>query len=188
MAETQETIADIIAEKRARADEIERDVAEKMKRGEMISDRYARELVADMRAEADRLEAALRREKAAIEADALAVGGIVGATAKKSLVVGDAAKLREALVNISKYADCSAMRQHDEHTQHYIEQIRKWAEAALAAPVRNCEKYKTPEDCMRAFVSYVRKHGKLGFIHPYTEVVKWLLAPATEQEGGSDGR
>ena len=72
MADTNETIADIIAEKRRQADEIERDVAEKMKRNKMISDRYARELVADIRREADRLEAAHRRER------------------------GDCAKLREA--------------------------------------------------------------------------------------------
>lgn len=38
MSDKQETIADIIAEKRRRADEIERDCAEKMKRGEMTSD------------------------------------------------------------------------------------------------------------------------------------------------------
>ena len=46
--------------------------------------------------------------------------------------VGNTAKMREALVNISKYADCAAMRQHDATTQHYIEQIREWAEAAIA--------------------------------------------------------
>ena len=57
-----ETIADIVAEKRNRADEIERDVAEKMKCGEMISDQYAREVVADLRKEANRLEAAVKRE------------------------------------------------------------------------------------------------------------------------------
>lgn len=67
MAEKQETITDIIAEKRRRAEAIEFDCAEKMKRGEMVSDCYARELVADIRQEADRLEAALRREKATAE-------------------------------------------------------------------------------------------------------------------------
>lgn len=64
--EKKETVEDIIAEKRRRADEIERDCAEKMKRGEMVSDCYARELVADIRKDADRLEAAHRREKAAL--------------------------------------------------------------------------------------------------------------------------
>ena len=67
MSDTNETIADIVAEKRRQADEIERDCAEKMKRGEMISDCYARELVADIRKEADRLDAAHKREKATRE-------------------------------------------------------------------------------------------------------------------------
>ena len=49
MSEGQETVDDIIAEKRRQADEIERDCAEKMKRGEMVSDCYARELVAATR-------------------------------------------------------------------------------------------------------------------------------------------
>lgn len=62
MSERQETVDDIVAEKRRRAEEIERDCAEKMKRGEMVSDCYARELVADIRREADRLEAAHKRE------------------------------------------------------------------------------------------------------------------------------
>ena len=62
MSDKQETIADIIAEKWRIADEIERDCAEKMKRGEMVSDRYARELVTEIRREADRLEAAWKRD------------------------------------------------------------------------------------------------------------------------------
>lgn len=69
MAKENETIADIIAEKRRRADEIERDCAEKMKRGEMVSDCYARELVADIRREADRLEAAHKREMVEVESN-----------------------------------------------------------------------------------------------------------------------
>ena len=90
----QETITDIIAEKRRRADEIERDCAEKMRRGEMVSDQYARELVADIRGEADRLDRA--RMKMEIEI----------ANLRK-----ENAKLREALVtiqncDISKEEDC----------------------------------------------------------------------------------
>lgn len=83
MAETQETSADII--KKMRRDGIVHN---------SIPTRY-------LNAYADRLEAALKREKAAIEANALAVGGIVGAahaTAEKSSAVCDAAKLREALL------------------------------------------------------------------------------------------
>ena len=47
--------------------------------------------------------------------------------------------MREALANIAEYADCAATRQHDAHTQHYIEQIRLWARSALAKPPRNCD-------------------------------------------------
>ena len=82
MADAQETIADIIAEKRRHADEIERDIAEKMKSGEMISDRYARELVADIRREAARLEAAYKREAS-----------------------GNTAALHEALKPVKRYLD-----------------------------------------------------------------------------------
>ena len=140
MASENETVADIIAE---------------MCGGPIPQHRRDQEL---LRHFAGRIEVAHRRERAAIEADALAVGGLVEASRKRKLLFtitretdnsgaviytndnsGDAAKLREALVNISKYADCAAMRQHDTHTQHYIEQIRKWANAALAAPPRNCD-------------------------------------------------
>ena len=88
---------------------------------------------------------------------------------------GNGAKMREALVNISKYADCAAMRQHDATTQHYIEQIRKWAEAALATPRKNCERFQTWDEAKDA---YWREQGdpcdwrKLG---------AWLFAP----EGGA---
>lgn len=98
MSQQQETIEDIIAEKRRRADEIERDCAEKMKRGEMISDCYARELVADIRREADRLEAALKRE---LSKNASKNGADFGQ-------LGDVAKLREALEFIAHYNDNEA--------------------------------------------------------------------------------
>lgn len=134
MSESQETIADIIAEKRRRADEIERVCAEKMKRGEMVSDCYARELVANIRREADRLDAAYKREKAAIEADALAVGGIVEAARKRER--GDRAKLRAALQKAAESAAeiMERVRHKDGlafNTANYIASI---ARDALAAP------------------------------------------------------
>ena len=58
-----ETIPDILAEKRERANEIERDVVEKMASGEMVSDQYAREVISGIRKEADRIEAAFKREE-----------------------------------------------------------------------------------------------------------------------------
>lgn len=67
--------------------------------------------------------------------------------------VGNGAKMHEALVNISKYADCAAMRQHDATTQHYIDQIREWAEAALSEPRRNCDVGTADEQAER-FVDF----------------------------------
>lgn len=88
----------------------------------------------------------------------------------------DAAAMREALVKIRE--KCVI------YNNDLAEEIDALCGNALSAPARNCDVYKTPEDCMRAFESYVREHGKLGFINPFTEVVKWLLAPAAEQKGG----
>ena len=66
---------------------------------------------------ADRLEAAIKRERAKIEADALEVGGILEAAHKRELSkdvskngadfgqLGDVAKLREALEKVIEIAD-----------------------------------------------------------------------------------
>ncbi|MBQ1429885.1 MAG: hypothetical protein IIZ06_09500 [Kiritimatiellae bacterium] len=117
MADTHETIADIIAEKRRQADEIERDVSEKMKRNKMISDRYARELIADIRREADRLEAAHRRER------------------------GDAAKLREALEALLNLAYEVEDMNSDSgpRTSMPTKFVIDTAKSALSAPPRNCD-------------------------------------------------
>lgn len=77
MAETNETVTDIIAEKRRKADELEA--------SSYRPHQFLRERIAELRQEADRLEAALKREKAAIEADALAVGGIVEASRNREV-------------------------------------------------------------------------------------------------------
>ena len=113
-----ETIADIVAEKRNRADEIERDVAEKMKRGEMISDQYAREVVADLRKEADRIEAAAKRE------------------------CGNAAAMREALEAIVKVGYPHNFQREAPHIRGYCYEITDAINkcfAALAKPSRNCD-------------------------------------------------
>ncbi len=138
-----ETIADIIAEKRRQADKIERDCAEKMKRGEMVSDCYARALVADIRREADRLETAMNRERAKIEADALEVGGIVEAARRE--VPGNAAAMREALTKIFNLTNSL-----DEDCAVDPVDIRNIAKAVLAEPVRNCDRLDV-DDAFEAF-------------------------------------
>ena len=162
MADTNETIAEIIAEKRRQADEIERDVAEKMKRNKMISDRYARELVADIRREADRLEAAHRRER------------------------GDAAKLREALKAIGGLCD-RLMPTWD----GAIGRIKDITEAALAAPPRNCDMplvVDGPADnnADKAWIVFKRHNPDAYFDVPgLLRCIDWLLAATPEKEGGA---
>ena len=122
-----ETIADIIAEKRRRADEIERDCAEKMRRGEMVSDCYARELVADIRREADRLDAAHKRELSKIRPKNGADFG----------QLGDCAKLREAVVAVVDVGYPHNFQKEAPHIRGYCYDITRAVEkcfAALAAP------------------------------------------------------
>lgn len=73
MERTSETIADIIAEKRRVAEQMRNNLSTVPVRQ---WDQEAE--IKSLEEEADRFDAAYKREKAAIEADALAVGGIVG--------------------------------------------------------------------------------------------------------------
>lgn len=189
----QETIPDIIAEKRRRAEKIERDCAEKMKRGEMISDRYARELVADIRREADRLEAAHKRdsEDAERRGNHAAMKAICETIEKVGPLydaefVGDAAKLREAaktaqifirscgVESVSPLPGCGLS------ASDVISEI----DAALAAPQRNCDRFKDALDAWDAYDAWVDSYRSQGKTEPFNEF-GWLFAPATEQEGGA---
>ena len=152
MTDTHETIADIIAWLR------------KPREGENAYLTLWRDEIAD------RLEAALKRER------------------------GDAAKLREAVGYIAQYAASAAMRQHDATTQHYIEQMRKWATAALAAPPRNCDRFNSGDcnkdvfDASLAWDKFCAEHYPPGTpVVPKTPYTfwSWVFAPATEQEGGN---
>ena len=134
-----ETITDIIAEKRRRADEIERDCAEKMKRGEMISDCYARELVADIRKEADRLDAAHKRERE---------------------TSGNTAALHEALKPVKRYLDG--------YTVNILE-LRRTVDAALTAPARNCDRFASAEEAWDAYDEWVELYRAKGETEPLNE-------------------
>lgn len=136
MSNTQEKSADIIAEMR-------KDIPRVVDANTIL------------RNYADRLEAAIKREKAAIEADALAAGGIVEAERYKP---GNAAAMREALKQVNELNDLwfdtftlsdGATSIHDE-----IENI---ISAALAAPPRNCD-VGTPEEQEDRFFAFCKVH------------------------------
>lgn len=94
----------------------------------------------------DRLEAAIKRERAKIEADALEVCGIVEAARKREL--GDAAAMREALMQI--YDRVNSL---DEDCGVDPVEIRDIARAALAEPVKNCD-VGTAEEQAERFAEY----------------------------------
>lgn len=177
----QETIADIIAKMHRFAEQHEYDHPDMNTNAQGIQD-YA-----------DRLEAAWKREKSAIEADALAVGGMVEAsraTAEKPSAVGDRAKMREALLR------CDAITQLPEvRNEQSIKDMRNIIKRALAAPQRNCDRFATPEDARKEHRKICEEYGacnkacgyKSGHSGIYQCFEAWLFAPATEKEGENDG-
>ena len=120
--ENLETVADIVADIRERAYNATR-------HGERTTDNYAvSELLKSIAA---RIEAALKRERAKVEADALEVGGIVEAarTAEKSSAVGNAAAMLGAMLAIR---DINDRRPHDADGYEINDIIND----ALSAPPR----------------------------------------------------
>lgn len=145
----QEIIADIIAEKRARADEIEGATGRD-------ANQFQRELVADLRAEADRLEAAWKREKAKIEADALAAGGIVEAERHKP---GNAAAMREALTKVSEWMAHRIATGGCEASPTFPTVLEDIVLPALAAPRRNCD-VGSAEEWADRYIRFCDSHYK----------------------------
>ena len=92
--------------------------------------------------------------------------------------VGNAAKLREAVGYILKYADSVACRDHDEHTRHYIDQIRKWAQSAISAPARNCDVGTAAEQTERYCreLPFPPEQGDSEF-WGYEHLLKWAQLP-----------
>ena len=128
MSNKQETIADIVADIRAQNQGLPED-------GYALSP-----LVCDLLSLADSIEAAAKREREA--------------TREKSSQVGNAAKMREACENIAEYAKTAACYIEDIDDAHllgYLNQIERWAEAALSAPPRNCDRFATLDDARNAF-------------------------------------
>ncbi len=134
-----------------------------------MADTYARELVADIRREADRLEAALERER------------------------GDCAKLREALDESRRIAlSLGGCRLND---YWKLNEIVRVCEAALAAPPRNCDRFATVDEARKAHEAICEKYGKCHNGCPLNNeehysafdcFEAWLFATATEKEGGAE--
>lgn len=128
---------------------------------------------------ADRLEAALKRE---LSKNVSKNGADFGQ-------LGDAAKLREALKRAWLFV--SATREsfafvHEGRIER--DKLCEDIDAALAAPPRNCD---LARDWMRDLYAHfqppasVKREMPPEWVDAVMAFCRWLIAPATEQEGGN---
>ena len=111
-------------------------------------------------------------------------------------VPGNAAALLEALEGIAD--DCRVLDRKDmweEESECYydaLRDIREKVSTAIAAPARNCDRFKTAEEAVAAFADHLRAwdnaHGVCSEYpdHPVrvpAGAFAWLFAPA---EGGAE--
>lgn len=143
---------------------------------------------------ADRIEAAWRREKAVIEANALAAAEESSAAVDRfrdaTKMISNMAAMREALQSIAAIYDGADTGGLDASIVIY-----NIVKAALSAPARNCDFLEFPRneiDEQKIWDDYYkwcdnpRNRNIDNF--PLHSVVGWLLAPAAERKGGSDGQ
>ena len=120
---------------------------------------------------ADRIEAAWKRERERAEADALVVGGMVGAMRREKR--GNAAAIREALVRCADIINKFGLAEIITTPMEVICDIEGIITAALSAPPRNCDIYDA-ESCRMAY----HLHGDgLMTMQAFAD---WLFAPVEE--------
>lgn len=134
-----ETIAEIIAEKRALADRLEHEMAVAKECKEPTAHRTAQAIIDSTRREADRLEAAHRREH------------------------GNAAKLREALTKVKEWMEHRIATCGFEFSATFPTMLEDVVLPALAEPPRNCD-VGTPMEQGKRLSAYCRAHK-----HPESE-------------------
>ena len=140
----QETVADIMSEMREYADSIEKHLIYDL--SECPTD-YLRIL-------ADRIETAVKHQFREVtkmiphEEVAVSKMETTTPTSEKSSAVGNAAKMREALLEAS-IALSSATHHH--LTEDDAKECISVVESALSAPPRNCDKFATLDDARNAF-------------------------------------
>lgn len=104
---------------------------------------------------------------------------------------GDCAKLREALAPFPSLCDWLVVNASKIGISDMVAKLRERgdkARAALAAPPRNCDKYPTFNDAIRALADKRGWHDEKWDSERYCILASWLFAPATEKEGSNGGR
>ncbi len=102
---------------------------------------------------------------------------------------GNAAVLREALNRVGHLAnDLRNITERDTEVRADVNEIVDVCRAALAAPPRNCDRFKTLDEAREAFQD-LRGHKILADVELWDSMdeagalVRWLFAPA---EGGAE--
>lgn len=164
MENTQESVADIVAEMRHGLD----------KSWHEIDREWAHGLP-------DRLEAARKREEQCYldqVRDAMNMAGHEQYMRERA-PIGNAAKMREVLEQLASIP----MPPPIHLAQQCAIEIREKAIAALAEPPRNCDRFGGDIDRLRE--ACLRERG-LNPEEDFPDVFPdWLLAPSTEKEGGA---
>lgn len=152
---------------------------------------------------ARRIEAAWKREREEVEADALEVGGIVEAarTAEKSSAVGNAAAMRDALVAMVEAETEGSMKRDDLCGRCLVKMWDRckhdgscWVDKvinALSAPARNCD-IGTEQERYRRFLTFCNAHVdcvdcpiKAHWTKALSCGILWDQMPYEAEEGGA---
>lgn len=121
---------------------------------------------ADFRDFADRLDAAIKREREA---------------------GGNSAALREALEAVVKVGYPHNFQREAPHIRGYCYEITTAIEkcfAALSAPARNCDRFKTKEEAALAYAKECNAFIPQSILWQMGEWLDWLFA---EAKGGANG-
>ena len=139
----------------------------------------------------DRLDAAHKREIEATAAKCCQLGRLAGYGASEIKhqqdAVGDAAKLREALKRIVDergildFCHNNISSKTWEDWDKIYKTLRKWideAMSALAAPPRNCDRFETVKEAAEAFA---RERQDMPHPCPDFTFSRWLLTPVKKE-------
>ena len=109
-------------------------------------------------------------------------------------------QIDKALKDILKDVDCAKVNKQCDIDYFLISSIEKCAKAALSSPPRNCDVGAEETDAQIAFLNEVwlisvtketaleRDRFDNWTDEMRSRYAKWLLAPAAERKGKSDGR
>ena len=137
----------------------------------------------------DRIEAALKRERELIisEKEHFRLYGLSEhekVLQLKALQTGNAAKLREVVKCLMDNLNIHLVQPSEQITVNRAELdgMVMVCEKALAAPPRNCDRFKTKEEAATAFANEKKQWIPQQVLWELAPWLDWLFAPANESE------